>query len=250
RGPGREGLAHIAAAAERDGAHVSAHDEALRTRFEDLPSPELARLRQELRSEVGAEELGDRRRRNLDDRIAHSEDLVARVEAERRELGDEPRRGRRARAEYRESVAHLDTQEARSREALARHLEEREELPPVAHEARAEVAAIDSVLAGRERVALAAARVAPADYLVAELGERPEDGSGRAAWDRAVREVEGFRQRHGLQDRDTALGPEADDHATRREQERVRGSIGLAQQALGIERGRTTERTRTMEIEL
>jgi hypothetical protein len=66
----------------------------------------------------------------------------------------------------------------------------------------------------------------------------------------AVREVEGYRQRHGLLDRDTALGPEAKDRAARREQERVRGSIGLAQRKLGIERVKTFDRARTMEIEL
>jgi conjugative relaxase-like TrwC/TraI family protein len=250
RAPGREGLAHIAAAAERDGAQVSAHDQALRSRLEPLPSPDLVRLRDELRSEAGAEQHGERRREDLDERIGRSEDLIARIDAERGELGDPPRWGRHAKRAHAEACRELDAREAMSREALRRHLAEREELPTVAHDARAEVAAIDAVLTGRERLALAAACVAPADYLVAELGERPEEGSGRKAWDRAVREVEGFRQRHGLQDRDTALGPEAEDHATRREQERLRRSIGLAQQALGIERTRTTERTRSMEIEL
>jgi hypothetical protein len=51
----REGLDQIAAAAERDGAQVSAHDQALRTKLEGLSSPDLARLRDELGSEAGAE---------------------------------------------------------------------------------------------------------------------------------------------------------------------------------------------------
>ena len=238
---GREGLAHIAAAAERDGAQVSAHDQALRSRLDRLSSPELVRLRDELRSEAGAEAQAERRREGLDERIAHSEELIAGIEAERRALGDEPRRGR-ARQEHRQAVARLDAREAMSREALARHEAEREELPAAAHDARAEVAAIDRILDRREDMALAAARVSPGDYLVAELGERPDDGRERIAWDRAAREIEGYRQRHGLLDRDTAIGPEAKDRATRREQVAVERSIGLAQQALGLSGSRARER--------
>jgi conjugative relaxase-like TrwC/TraI family protein len=243
--PGREGLAHIAAAAERDGAQVSAHDQALRSRLDRLSSPELVRLRDWLRSEAGAEQQAERRREQLDERIARSEELIAGVESEGRELGDEPRRGR-ARQEHRQAARLLDTREAMSREALARHEAEREELPTAAHDARAEVAAIDRILDRREDMALAAARVSPADYLVAELGERPEDGRERIAWDRAAREIEGYRQRQGLLDRDTAIGPEAKDRATRREQVAVERSIGLAQRELG----RGVERATSMGIEL
>ena len=44
--PGREGLAHIAAAAERDGAQVSAHDQALRSRLDPLVNLLIRRGRQ------------------------------------------------------------------------------------------------------------------------------------------------------------------------------------------------------------
>ncbi len=241
RSPGRDGLAHIAAAAERDGAQVSAHDQALRSRLDRLSSPELVRLRDELRSEAGAEQQAERRREGLDERIAHSEELIAGIESERRVLGDEPRWGR-ARKEHRQAARLLDTREAMSREALARHKAERGELPPAAHDARAEVAAIDRILDRREDVALAAARVSSGAYLVVELGERPDEGRERIAWDRAAREVEGYRQRHGLLDRDTAIGPEAKDRATRREQIAVERSIGLAQRELGrgVERAPTS----------
>jgi conjugative relaxase-like TrwC/TraI family protein len=247
--PGREGLAHIAAAAERDGAQVSAHDQALRSRLDRLTSPELVRLRDELRSEAGAEGQGERRREGLDERIAHSEELIAGVEADRRALGEEPRWGR-ARMEHRQAVRLLDVREAMSREALARHEAEREELPVAAHDARAEVATIDRMLDRREDLALAAARVSPGAYLVAELGERPEDGRERIAWDRAAREIEGYRQRHGLLDRDTAIGPEAKDRATRREQVAVERSIATARQASGLEPLRGSERTMGIGIEL
>ncbi len=136
-----------------------------------------------------------------------------------------------------------------SRRALGRLEAERDEFPTVPHEARAEVATIDRILDRREGMALAAARVSPADYLIAELGERPEEGAARVAWDRAAREVEGYRQRHGLLDRDTALGPGAEDHATRREQERVERSIGTARRELGIEQEPTVELGQAMEVE-
>jgi hypothetical protein len=128
---------------------------------------------------------------------------------------------------------------------------EREELPPVAHQARAEVAVIDALLDRRRDLALAAARVSPPDYIVAELGERPAGGAERVAWDGAVREIEGYRQRNGLRDRDTALGPEPADRAARRERERVLGAMRRSQLQLGIERAQRIERARAaMEIEL
>ncbi|MDQ2629800.1 MAG: hypothetical protein M3Y75_02335 [Actinomycetota bacterium] len=55
RSPLREGLDHIAEAAERDGSQASAHDEALRQEFGQLPTDELARYVHELRAEAGAE---------------------------------------------------------------------------------------------------------------------------------------------------------------------------------------------------
>jgi len=248
--PGREGLAHIAAAAERDGAQVSAHDQALRSRLDPLSSPDLVRLRDELRSEAGAEAQGERRRENLDERIAHSEELIAGVEAGRRELGDPPRWGRGAKRAHEDARRRLDARESMSREALRRHQAEREELPDVVHEARAEVAAIDRILDRRVDMALAAARVSPGAYLVSELGERPQEGPGRIAWDRAVGEVEGYRQRNAIRDRDSALGSRPREAVARIEHRRAQEAIRRAQREIGIERVRKIERTRAMEIEL
>ena len=115
------------------------------------------------------------------------------------------------------------------------------------HEARAEVAAIAAVLDRRRALALAAARVSPPGYIVAELGERPEEGRGRLAWDGAVREIEGYRQRNGLRDRDTALGAEPRERAARMQRERAQQAIRRTQRQLGIER---IEHARTMAIEL
>jgi hypothetical protein len=71
------------------------------------------------------------------------------------------------------------------------------ELPEVRHEARAEAAVADHVLAERERVVATATRLSPPDYIKRELGERPSDPTKAAAWDRAVRGIEGYRVRNG-----------------------------------------------------
>jgi conjugative relaxase-like TrwC/TraI family protein len=246
--PGREGLDHIAAAAERDGAQVSAHDQALRTKLEGLSSPELSRLRDELRSEAGAERMAEDRRRAHDERVAETRKRFADLDAERRALGPEPHR-RRERQEYRDALRRIETRERQIGNSSQRLAQEREELPPVAHDARAEVAAIDAVLDRRRDLALAAARVSPPDYIVAELGERPAGGQERVAWDGAARVIEGYRQRTGLRDRDSALGPEPSDHAARRERERAQGAMRRAQRELGIERVQRMERARGLEVE-
>jgi hypothetical protein len=250
--PGREGLDHIAAAAERDGAQVSAHDQALRTKLEGLSSPELSRLRDELHAEGGSEQTAEDRRRSFAGRIAHGEEHLAELDAERRALGVEPRRGQE-RQEYREALRRIGLYERQAASTLER-LRSRggEELPPEPrHDARAEVAAIDAVLDRRQDLALVAARVSPPDYIVAELGERPPGGPERLAWDGAVQVIEGYRQRTGLRDRDTALGPEPTDRAARREREQAQGLMRRSQLQLGIERAQRIERAaRAMEIEL
>jgi hypothetical protein len=122
--------------------------------------------------------------------------------------------------------------------------------PAVEHQARAEMAVIDHLLAERERAALAAVRISPPDYIVRELGERPVEASRRATWDAAVRGIEGYRQQHGIRDRDTAIGAEPSDRTARRARERAAESIKRAQRRLELERVQRIERTRSMEIEL
>ncbi|MBS1846220.1 MAG: relaxase domain-containing protein [Actinobacteria bacterium] len=247
---GREGLDHIAAAAERDGAQVSAHDQALRMRLEGLSSPELMRLRHELASEAGAERRIEQRHSQLDEATAAGEAQRARFDAERAALGERPRWGRDAKHEYDRALALLDVKEAMHRRAFERDARERAELPPESHDARAEVAVIDGLLDRRRDMALSAARISAPDHIVAELGERPVEGRERAAWDGAVRDIEGFRLANGIRDRDSALGPEPDDRAARVERIRAQDSIGRAQRELGIEGVPGIERGRAMEIEL
>jgi hypothetical protein len=246
---GREGLAHIAAAAERDGAQVSAHDQALRSKLAGLSSPELVRLAAELRSEGWQEERIERRRESLDARIGGAEYALDQIGAERQALGREPRWGR-ARQEHREVLDRIEAREARSLRELGRAESERTELPAVGHDARAGVAAIDTILDGRRGMALAAARISAPDYIVAELGERPAESREQVAWDGAVREIEAYRQRTGVGDRINAFGPEPKDRAARLERERAQQSIRRAQRELGIERVQNIRREQAMEIEL
>jgi conjugative relaxase-like TrwC/TraI family protein len=248
--PGREGLDHIAAAAERDGAQVSAHDQALRTRLEGLSSPDLVRLRHELASEAGAERRVEERRSDLDEGIARRKAQIARDEAERSALGDRPRWGRDAKREYDSARDLLDFNQGMHWRTLERFERERAELPATVHDARAEIAGVDVVLDRRVDMALAAARMSAPDHIVAELGERPGEGRERVVWDEAVRHVEAYRQRNGLLDRGNALGPEPKDPAARVERMHAQDSIRRAQRQLGIERVQRMEQARAMEIEL
>lgn len=245
----REDLSHIAAAAERDGAQVSAHDQALRSKLDTLSSPELVRLRSEIASEASAEGTVERKRESLDHRTAATEFALDQIVAQCQALGREPRWGQ-ARREYRDALDHIERRERSNLRELGRQEVERSELPDASHDARAEVAAIDTILDRRRDLALAAARVSPPDYITAELGPRPDAGRNRIAWDGAVRDVERYRQRHGIGDRNQAFGPEPTDQAARQERERAQQAIRRAQRELGIERVRRIERERAMEIEL
>jgi conjugative relaxase-like TrwC/TraI family protein len=250
RSTGREGLAHIAAAAERDGAQVSAHDQALRSRLDGLSSPELARLRDEVASEAGAEHRTEERRADIESQIAGSEEMLGALDAKREALGERPRWGREAKRAHDLAAWELDTRERLLRDGLAQREAQRDELPRVTHEARAEEAAIHHILDRRDDLALAAARLSPPDHIVAELGERPAEGPGRVVWDRAVRQVEGYRQRNAVRDRETALGSEPRGPVDRDERRRAQEAIRRAQREIGIERVQRIERTRAMEIEL
>lgn len=243
----RHGLDHIAAAAERDGAQVAAHDEALRSRFAPLSSQELHRLRDELASEAGAEHRADRTREELTKRIINADRQLDSAAAQAERLDELPWRRRNSERERLEEMTRHWTERANQLEA------ERVQAPPPDFRARAEVAVIDHVLGERERAALLAVQISPPPYIAAELGERPsEKGLKRSEWDGAVQGIERYRQRHGIGDRDTALGGEPRDAAARRERAAARESIQRAQQRLGIEReqARVVERSRSIGIEM
>jgi hypothetical protein len=216
RSPLREGLEHIAEAAERDRAQVSAHDEAPRQELGQLPPDELLRRLHELRSEAGAER--------------HNEDRHLRVEADIDRYGEHLEQYRSASHE----VHPANAEHALERLTAARA--EREQLPEVGHEARAKMAVAQNILAERGRAAATAARISPPDYIKAELGERPSDPTKARVWDRAVGGIESYRTRNGVVDRHHALGREPKDHALQAEQRRARERLQTAQRQLGLKR--------------
>ena len=203
----RGGLEHVAEAAERVGAQTAAMDEALRSRFAQMPSDQLVRHLHELSAEIGAEQANQQAHSRHAERVAEHEQLAQLLER-RREPVPEPRRWERRgeRAERERAERDLGEREGRLREARDRLEAERRELPAVGHEARAKEAVIESVLADRERLAATAARLSPPAYIKHELGERPSDPTKAREWDKAVRGVEGYRLRNGIRDKDKALG--------------------------------------------
>ena len=243
----REGLKHIAAAAERDRAQVAAHDEALRSRLAPLSSQELHRLRDELIAEAGAENHADISRKEWTERIGLIDRHINYLAEQAERIDVLPRRERKPERDRLEAEARRATEESQGLEV------ERGELPPPTHRARAEVAVIEHLLGERERAALAAARISPPPYVVAELGERPtERGFKRSEWEGAVRKIERYRQRHGIEDRDTAFGAEPKDETLRRQQRLARESIQRAQRQLGVEQqqAKVAQRSRSIGIEM
>ncbi|HET8814506.1 MAG TPA: MobF family relaxase [Solirubrobacterales bacterium] len=219
----REGLEHIAEAAERDGSQAAAHDEALRSEFAQLSTDELVARLRELRSEAGAEQ-------HNESRHLRAEDTISR-EAERLEtIRSQPGRWHPAN----EEAALQGIEAARA---------ERQQLPEIGHDARAKAAVAEHVLAERERAAATAARLSPPAYIKGELGERPADPTKAAAWDKAVRGIETYRIRNGVVDRDSALGPKPKDPARQQEQRLVRERLLASQRQLGLQRQRAVERS-------
>jgi conjugative relaxase-like TrwC/TraI family protein len=156
----REGLAHIAEAAERDGAQVAAHDQALRSSLGQLSTPELARRREELVSAAGSEQRNETSRRRLSERIE---------EFSRYEQGA-------AMQPAREAIAKLST--------------ERDQLAPVVHGARSELAVVDHLLAERQRLVVTEARLSPPTYITREQAEP----SARRAIERTRKSLDLDRQ--------------------------------------------------------
>ncbi|HEX3239653.1 MAG TPA: MobF family relaxase [Solirubrobacterales bacterium] len=234
----RHGIEHIAEAAEREGAQVAAHDQALRSELGKLSTEELYRRRRELRSEAGAERESEQYREQLEERIAEGEQRLDHLAERAERVGDLPRRERKP------EIARIETDERLNEQAIERWRAERDGLPEVGHQARAESAVIDHVIAERERAAFLAARTSPSDYIVRELGERPTDPAKRQTWDRAVRGIEGYRQQHGIRDRDNLLGAEPESHAGRAARQAQERRLRQSQRELG----RKVTATRTQSL--
>ncbi len=234
----REGIPHIAEAAERDRAQLAAHEVSLRSRFEGLPIGGLVARHRELESAAFHEESNQR----VYDRLA---ERIEQVHARRREREDEARRMAAVRQPDREELNWLEVTGRQSRRELERLQAELATTPAPTDAARRELAVADQVLAERERLAVAAARAAPPAYIQAELGQRPSDPARQKVWDRAVADIESFRLRNGVHDPKRPLGREVERSAQRERQRQTQRQIREASRQLG--RGEFAAQRRNIE---
>jgi hypothetical protein len=224
-------------------------DEALRSRFSQMPSDQLVSRLHELASETGAESQAQQAHLRHAERVAEHEQRFELLAGQREKIPEPRRWERRAdRAERERAERDRAARERWAREEAERLRGEGRELPDVRHEARAEAAVIESVLADRERLAAAAARVSPPDYIKRELGERPSDPGKASEWDKAVRGIEGYRLRNRVVDRDSALGAKPKEPAKAHEHDQTQRQIGQAQRRLQLQRSRARERAIGHEI--
>jgi len=208
--PIREPIAHIAEASERDRAQLSAHDEALRSKFSALPTEEL---------------------------VARRGDLLEPARWEHRTQRDRYR-------------LQAQIEKARSPEEDERLKARLRELPLPGDGARRELGVAEQVLTERREMAILAARISLPAYLREELGERPRDPAKQKAWDCGVAEIEHYRQMHGVKDPGKAFGREARPGAERARQESARGRLLGRQRTLGLEQhlARARDLGRSREI--
>lgn len=244
------GLEQIARAAERDGSQAAAHDEALRAKLSPLSVEELHARHRELSSEARAEAHSQRAWDSLARRLAENEARMDSIAERYAKLGEPPSRfaRREVRDAYSRESGGLRLRDELAREEAGRLEAERAELAPVEHQARAEAAVIEHLIGERQRARLEAIRLDPPDYIVNELGQRPSDLTQRVHWDKAVRGIEGYRQQHGIGNRDNALGGKPKDRSAERAQRQARESLRRSQEALRIKRERTVERSQEIGL--
>ncbi len=181
-----------------------------------------------LASEARGEDHNQERRQSLERWIERQEEVLDHAIRRREAAEVAPRKVRR------EALPDAEVIEADVRKQVEKLHAQLREMPPVRHDARAELAHVDLVLSERRRLAITAAQLAPPDYIVRELGERPSDPELRNVWDKGVSEIEGYRQEHGIKDPQHALGREGDrGHDWSREQIRQR----LQQRQAELQRG-------------
>jgi AAA domain len=249
--PPAEALEHIARAAERDGAQAAAHDAALRERLEPLSTPELHRRRHEIAAEAYAEAAAERDRDELADRLAMARRAVEKAAAREERLGEErPIWSRGERAAWRREAEAIAEAGRWAEEALRDREAELAGVARVEHRARAERAVIDQLIAERTAARMAAVRLDPPAYLLAELGEPPGDPARRRTWETAARGIESWRLEHGIRDGDSALGTGRDAGAERRSRELAEQAIRRARRELRLEQVRARERAIEMGPEL
>ena len=101
--------------------------------------------------------------------------------------------------------------------------------------------ALEGELWWRDHQSALAAEVAMPAYLSRTVGERPDSPSERGPWREAVKAIETYRQRWGIDDPDTAFGQAAVRGAQERERESVESTI---------ERRGEKDRTRDRDVQV
>ncbi len=240
--PERDPIAHIAEAASRDRAQTAAHDEALRAELAKLPSGELAARHKELGVPAADERRHEERYASEVRRVAEAREQLERAVAKCEAVEALGRRERR------EQLPLAQASEERWGKALIERTAALEQMEPPTKEARRERELAEQLLAQRSAQALAAARIEPPSYIVKELGERPTEPTKARAWDQGVREIEGYRNEHGVTDTGHAFGREpkgaerAGREAAQRRLAEVQRRLGLEQQLALREQTRNIER--------
>ncbi|HXV05251.1 MAG TPA: MobF family relaxase [Solirubrobacterales bacterium] len=232
----REGLDHIAEAAQRDRAQIAAHEAARHHELSQLDNAELLARRSELEPAVREESRLAQDHRYFAEQIERVRGGFESSVAERERIEGMRRRERRP------LLPQAQRQEESWRSSLARAEQDKRELDPPREVATREAMAIDAVLAGRRQLALTAARISPPVYVIKELGERPMEPELRREWDRGVERIERYRQEHGIRDKEHAFGKsEPKDRFQRIGREAAQEELRRTQRRLGLDRG--TERS-------
>ncbi len=240
--PERDPIAHIAEAASRDRAQTAAHDEALRAELAKLPSGELAARHKELGVPAADERGHEERYASEARRVAEAREQLERAAAKCEAVEALCRRERR------EQLPLAQASEERWGKALIERTAALEQMEPPTKEARRERELAEQLLAQRSAQALAAARIEPPPYIVKELGERPAEPTKARAWGQGVREIEGYRNEHGVTDTGHTFGREPQGGAERAAQRTAEQRLAEAQRSLGLEQ-QLARREQTRSIE-
>lgn len=217
-------------AAGRDRAQIAAHEAARRSELSALPNETLVARREGLKDAIANEVRVSEIHRDLGEKL----DLARR----RYESALDNRDAVEAMGwrERRREMPHAEERLENNREHLEAVEEMRRQAEAQSVEARREAAAIDAILAARRQLALTAARLAPADYIAKELGERPAEPEMRREWDRGVEAIERYRQEHGITDKEHAFGAtEPKGHGQRAEREVAQERLRFTQRQLGLD---------------
>ena len=104
---------------------------------------------------------------------------------------------------------------------------------------RERAAELETQLSTRRHEHLHDALEAPAPYLLASLGEPPEEPQAQRTWRQAAERIEAYRFDHTITDNHKALGPRPDATAVRTHWQQAQQDLHRAQHQLGLRAARS-----------